>query len=661
MINRTYVFKPVLSIIMPVYNAADTVVRAVHSVFDTFIKFKFELIVIDDCSNDNTYETVQNLHSQYPRNLILLQTAKNSGGPSGPRNLGIEKARGEYVTFVDDDDWVDAYNMWKLCDFTIANKHDLVKSYLINVKNGQQTIANRIFTNPKTKQETINDLIAYQSTNSDFIVKRSVLINNNIRYPEDIRIGEDTVFFLETLAKSESPAYNDRWFFWYHTVNAFDPNNPSSTQRCDDREVNQQITAWERSEKISQQMGVSYNHLRLHIGFRNLLTTIVRFSNGISEDTYNRLHQFALSIKNVIKDKMNLHKRYEDLYQAILKGDYQGYLSVAKRRFLINGYDLKFITPLIPYLEKTYNVKVDEWTGHDAHNKKRSDEMAQWADIIWCEWLLGNAVFFSNKKNDNQRLVIRAHRFEITRNFGQHINYDNVDLVFAVGQYYYDAFMKTFKISESKMRLLPNYVEETIYSTNKAPDYKYHIGLVGILPARKGLHRGLELLQLLHKQDKQYKLFILGQNPKEVSWINNNPTESKYFDECYQYIKNHNLTSDVVFCGHKDRKDLYEDIGYVLSLSDDDVPESFHLSPAEGAVSGSMGLVRPWPGAEYIYPRDFIHDTLDDMANEIIRATKDDVYFNDQSGNLKNYVLTYYSLDKFFNAFDLYMKQAFMM
>ena len=55
---------------------------------------------------------------------------------------------------------------------------------------------------------------------------------------------------------------------------------------------------------------------------------------------------------------------------------------------MIAGHDLKFIKPLVPKLELCYEVEIDEWSGHDSHDIEKSKKYLNWADYIWCEWLL---------------------------------------------------------------------------------------------------------------------------------------------------------------------------------------------------------------------------------------------------------------------------------
>ena len=93
--------KPLISIIMPCYNAAAYLEKAVESVFSQTIK-NIELIVIDDGSTDQSLEILSSLKIAHPQILILQQENK---GPYPARNRGLEQAQGEYIAFLDSDDY----------------------------------------------------------------------------------------------------------------------------------------------------------------------------------------------------------------------------------------------------------------------------------------------------------------------------------------------------------------------------------------------------------------------------------------------------------------------------------------------------------------------------------------------------------------------------
>ena len=90
---------PKISVIVPTYNREKYIVRAINSVLNQSYA-NFELIVVDDASNDNTQTVVNEIND---RRLIYHKLKENRGG-SGARNYGIEMAKGEYIAFLDSDD-----------------------------------------------------------------------------------------------------------------------------------------------------------------------------------------------------------------------------------------------------------------------------------------------------------------------------------------------------------------------------------------------------------------------------------------------------------------------------------------------------------------------------------------------------------------------------
>lgn len=95
-----------ISFIIPAYNAEKTIIRCLDSIYSIFLNNDdFEVIVIDDCSTDNTIDVVK-LYLQNKKNLLLLcQSFNNKQGAA--RNRGVRIAKGEFICFVDSDDAID--------------------------------------------------------------------------------------------------------------------------------------------------------------------------------------------------------------------------------------------------------------------------------------------------------------------------------------------------------------------------------------------------------------------------------------------------------------------------------------------------------------------------------------------------------------------------
>ncbi len=95
-------YNPLVSIILPSYNRAKILKRAIQSVIDQTFS-DFELIIVDDCSKDNTEEVVKNFHDH---RIKLIRHERNKGAVAA-RNTGIKASKGKYVAFQDsDDEWL---------------------------------------------------------------------------------------------------------------------------------------------------------------------------------------------------------------------------------------------------------------------------------------------------------------------------------------------------------------------------------------------------------------------------------------------------------------------------------------------------------------------------------------------------------------------------
>ena len=93
-----------LSVIIPVYNRPEKVIKAIESVPN---RDDVEIIVVDDCSTDNTLDVLKSYNN---RSITILQTSAN-GGPGIARNMGLDIATGEYILFLDSDDWLITNNL----------------------------------------------------------------------------------------------------------------------------------------------------------------------------------------------------------------------------------------------------------------------------------------------------------------------------------------------------------------------------------------------------------------------------------------------------------------------------------------------------------------------------------------------------------------------
>ena len=288
---------------------------------------------------------------------------------------------------------------------------------------------------------------------------------------------------------------------------------------------------------------------------------------------------------------------------------------------IVAGHDLKFATTLIDALERAgHTVDLDHWTSHTQHDEERSRRLLESADAVFCEWGLGNAVWYSKNARPHQRVVVRVHSQELRRPHLAQIAHENVDAYVFVGELIRRAAIESHGVPEEKTCVIPNPVDVDSLALPKTQDAETTLGMVGVVAQPKRLDRALDLLELLQTQDERYRLRVKGKQPAEYPWMRDRPDEMAYYDEQYARIARLNARRprSVVFDGFgTDMPAWYQRIGIAISVSDF---ESFHLTIADGAASGALPVSIDWAGADQVYPREWVCATIEQMAERILTA-----------------------------------------
>jgi len=174
--------KPVVSVIVPAYNASKTINRCLDSILKQTMN-KIEVIVINDCSKDNTLDILKS----YGNKIVLINNKKNLG-PAGSRNKGLDKAQGDYISFVDADDYISPH-MYEIMVPYMNDEVDLVACSRYNVTaKGKKAIINE---NTDTDAKAFNQTSNY---NVDKLFKRSIIEKYHLRLPEKYSYAEDFAF-----------------------------------------------------------------------------------------------------------------------------------------------------------------------------------------------------------------------------------------------------------------------------------------------------------------------------------------------------------------------------------------------------------------------------------------------------------------------------------
>lgn len=287
-------------------------------------------------------------------------------------------------------------------------------------------------------------------------------------------------------------------------------------------------------------------------------------------------------------------------------------------RLLVAGHDLKFIASLIDdWRIEGYRVEVDKWLGSNRHDPEMSLEMLSRADVVMCEWMLGNADFYARNAPADVPVIVRLHRVEVTTEWPLKVPTDSIEAVVAVSDHMKGELVQAFGFPDWKVTVIPNSVDWVAYRRPKLEGAPFTLGMLGYLPRLKRLDRAIELLIRLRSVDSRYRLVVKGRRPEELNWVWNSPEERSYFEDLRARIREDpDLAQAVVFEGAgADTPSWFRKIGYILSPSD---LESFHLALAEGMASGAVPVVWEREGAAEIAGETWIRSTTDAAAEWIL-------------------------------------------
>lgn len=296
-----------------------------------------------------------------------------------------------------------------------------------------------------------------------------------------------------------------------------------------------------------------------------------------------------------------------------------------KINILFAGHDFKFANALIDYFRslENYDVEIDLWLNHSNHDEQHSLKCLDWANVIVCEWGLGNAVWYSTHKKENQVLIIRMHRQELDTKFFEEFNIDNINKIIAIAPHTLRSFKERLKLNDEtanvKMSMIYNLVDTDKFKIGKQNGAQYNLGMVGYCPRLKRLDRALDIFESLWNMDRRYMLYLKGKAPVDYSWLWRRVKERTYYESLFKRIEESEWKSNVIFDPWgPDISDWFKKIGFILSVSD---YEGSHVSVAEGMASGSVPVILNWSGSRELYPESFIFDTLQEAVNYIKTAS----------------------------------------
>lgn len=207
-----------VSLIIPIYNTEKFIERCLRSVFEQTFK-DVEYILINDCTPDNSIEVAERVIEQYPeRNVNIVNNGTNMGSAS-VRNTGLKVAKGEYIIFIDSDDYVEPTMLEDMYNEAKAGNADVViADYYVNYPRKQ--IYKKQLA-PDTGTECAKWILSglLHSSNWNKLIKKDLYFGNNISFIEGVDMWEDMSTIPRVLFFANKVVYLPKAYLHYVQYN----------------------------------------------------------------------------------------------------------------------------------------------------------------------------------------------------------------------------------------------------------------------------------------------------------------------------------------------------------------------------------------------------------------------------------------------------------
>lgn len=287
-----------LSIIVPIYNVEDYLEECLESLYN-IKNIELEIILVNDGSKDNSFKIMEKFKDMYPEKTVLIN--KENGGLSSARNAGMKAAVGEYVSFIDSDDFIDVDEFERFFKEGQKDKLDVIVGnmrYYTPEKTGDPLFRSDMIKNSGILKgvdffwELFQKPKCFREEVVDDIYRREFLLKNDIWFNENI-VHEDSEFTPLVYLKAEKVRYIDRAFYFYRQRTGSIMNKVSEKSIVS-------------LESICERFFDEYKKLGSVKGKEVLSALILSFYSVVVYKRYNGAG-----------DWKRVHKRYKELYSAL--------------------------------------------------------------------------------------------------------------------------------------------------------------------------------------------------------------------------------------------------------------------------------------------------------------------------------------------------------
>ena len=333
-----------ISIILPVYNMEKYLRKTLESIeMQTIGLENLEVIMVNEASSDGSKSIIDEYSDKY-ENFIAIHLSESSGTPGKPRNIGMEMARGEYIMFIDHDDFYSDDACEVLYNKISKERADIV-SGIYNFVHGSEIKElpdlrddKRIFKNQtEIKVKNIaekEELLTLPPVVWSKIFRRSFIRDNFLTFPEAV-LAEDLIFLSNAFLKAEGIIFLNQAIYNYRILDQKEETSLSHARNkewfmgvCDARK-----TIWDIYQKEGKE---KYFKLICQYSLKYLLNAFTR-SHMEFDDKYEVLDYMYWIFKKSDDYGLLPSKKFVYLFKLILKKEYKNVIIISE---ILRNYKL---------------------------------------------------------------------------------------------------------------------------------------------------------------------------------------------------------------------------------------------------------------------------------------------------------------------------------
>lgn len=299
-----------ISVIIPVYQAEKYLKRCVDSVLSQTFQ-NLEVILIDDGSKDNSGEICDQYAASDNRVKVLHKT---NAGVAAARNSGLEMATGDYIAFVDSDDYIDSQMYQSMMSIAEEYQCDVVMCDCVKEFDNYQEIYTHnvregYYSREQIEKEHFPHLlmmpnVEYPPTISNWLCLFKRKENANLRYEEGIRFSEDLLFGAQLLYQAKSFYYMKGSCFYHYWMN---PQSATHTFKRD---------KWNDYKKLHKRIKEIFSKSEIY-DFTNQTNLVLLFFvyNSVGEiiNTNELDEKEKINLCNIILNSCEVKKMFSEL------------------------------------------------------------------------------------------------------------------------------------------------------------------------------------------------------------------------------------------------------------------------------------------------------------------------------------------------------------